>query len=66
MAAGRKTATLWALADFGIDPARLASKVLVSDLFVPTTEKSCEFIEGENEADAGRMLALRLREDGLI
>jgi electron transfer flavoprotein beta subunit len=66
MAAGRKTPTVWTGADMSIDPSSLEPKVLITDLVVPTTEKRCEFIEGEDGADSGRLLALRLREDGLI
>ena len=66
MAAGRKTPTVWTGADMSIDPSCLEPKVLITDLVVPTTEKRCEFIEGVDEADSGRLLALRLREDGLI
>ena len=35
-------------------------------LFIPESESQVELIEGEDEADAGRKLALRLRELNLI
>jgi len=35
-------------------------------LFIPESESQVEIIEGEDEADAGRKLALRLRELNLI
>ena len=66
MAAGRKTPTVWSADDLGLDPSRLSPKLIVTDLFVPVSEKECEFIEGEDDADAGRQLALRLREAKLI
>ena len=66
MAASRKAPTIWSAADLSLDPTRLAPKLLTTDLFVPVSEADCEFIEGEDEADAGRLLALRLREDKLI
>ena len=33
---------------------------------MPEHEQTCEIIEGEDGADAGRKLALRLREERLI
>ena len=66
MAAGRKQPTVWTVNDLGLDPSKLEPRVRVTDLFVPVGDKECEFIEGENDADAGRLLALRLREAKLI
>ena len=66
MTASRKTPTVWTAEDLGLDSARLAPKLELTDLFIPVSEKKCEFIEGEDEADAGRKLALRLREEKLI
>ena len=66
MAAGRKTPTVWSAADLGIDPSMLAPKVVITDLYVPETDRSVEIIEGDDDADAGRKLALKLREDKLI
>ncbi len=66
MAAGRKTPTVWNADDLGIDPSARAPKVVITDLYVPETDRSVEIIEGEDDADAGRKLALKLREDKLI
>ena len=66
MAASRKAPTRWSASDLALDPARLKPRLNVLDLFVPVSDKGCEYIEGEDEADAGRLLALRLREDNLI
>ncbi len=66
MAAGRKAPTVWTADELGLEQARLEPKVRVTDLFVPVSEKSCQFIEGVDEDDAGRQLALKLREDKLI
>ena len=66
MAASRKTPTVWNADDLGIDPSNLAPKVTITDLYVPETDRSVEIIEGEDDADAGRKLALKLREDKLI
>lgn len=66
MAAGRKTPTVWTAADLGIAPSSLAPRVVVTDLYVPETERSVEIIDGDDDADSGRKLALKLREDNLI
>ena len=66
MAAGRKAPTVWTADDLGLEQARLAPRVRVTDLFVPVSDKGCQFIEVVDEEDAGRLLALKLREDKLI
>ena len=66
MTASRKTPTVWTADDLGLDPAKLAPKLELLDLFMPVSDKQVELIEGEDEADAGRKLALRLREEKLI
>ena len=66
MAATRKKPTIWSFEDLGADSSQLISKVNLVDLFVPVVEKRCEFIEGDNEEEAGRNLALKLREAKLI
>ena len=66
MAAGRKAPTVWTAKDLGLEPAMLEPKVRVLELSIPVTEARCEFIEGENDADAGHRLAQRLRDDRLI
>ena len=66
MAAGRKTPTVWAVDDLGLDGSELQPRIMVTDLYVPVADKECEIIQGESEADSGRILAMRLREDKLI
>ena len=66
MAASRKQPTVWTAADLDLDAAALEPKVLVKELFVPTADRECEFIEAESEAEAGSLLAQRLHEAKLI
>ena len=66
MAATRKKPTIWSAEEVGVDPSLMKPKLSLVDLFVPVSEKSCEFIEGETAEEAGRNLALRLREAKLI
>jgi electron transfer flavoprotein beta subunit len=66
MAATRKLPTIWTKADLGLDTQALEPRVTLHDLFVPVRSQECEFIEGDDAADAGRQLALRLREAKLF
>ena len=66
MTASRKTPTVWSAADLGLEEDQLAPRLELTDLFVPVSEMQCEFIEREDDADAGRQLALRLRDARLI
>ena len=69
MQAGRKQPTVWTAADIEADPELLGAKgsqVHIVKLSVPVKEQVCEIIEGEDQADVGRKLALRLREAKLI
>ena len=66
MAATRKQPTIWTAQDLGINVSELQPNLEIVDLYVPTAEKECELIRGENEADSGRLLALKLREAKLI
>lgn len=69
MQAGRKKPVIWTAADLGIDPNKTGAKgrkVTMTKLFVPKVEKTCELVTGENAADAGRKLALKLREAKII
>ncbi len=66
MAAGRKQPTVWSVQDLGIDPGDLRQRVEIVDLYTPISDRECEVIQGEDEADSGRLLALKLREDKLI
>ena len=66
MAAARKKPETWSLSDVGAD--NTVSKVSMTDLYIPEKLSQCEIIEGDDEdpADAGRKLALKLREARLI
>ncbi|MXX92213.1 MAG: electron transfer flavoprotein subunit beta/FixA family protein [Chloroflexi bacterium] len=66
MAATRKQPETMTIADLGIGDVANNGKLEMTRLFVPISESNVEFIEGEDEADSGRLLALRLREAKLI
>ena len=66
MAATRKRPTIWSAADLDMDAGQLEPRVTLRNLFIPVSEQQCEIVEGEDGADAGRQLALRLREAKII
>ena len=69
MTAAKKQPLLWSPADIGADPSQIGAAgrlVKLVKLVRPVKEAKCELIEGENAADAGEKLALRLREAKLI
>ncbi len=66
MAAARKTPTTWTLSDIGLSEGDVTPNLQLLDLLIPEKQSQCEFIEGEDEADAGRQLALKLREAKII
>lgn len=66
MAATRKRPIIWSAADLGINAGQLQQRITLHSLFVPVRSKECELIKGETAADAGRQLALKLREAKLI
>lgn len=66
MAATRKLPTIWTAADLEMDSAQLEPRITLHDLFVPERSRVCEIIEGDNEAEAARNLAFKLREAKLI
>lgn len=69
MAASRKQPVVMTAAELGVAESTLGAagrRVNMTKLFIPVVEKECEFVEGENGADAGRKLALKLREAKII
>ena len=66
MAAARKVPTIWTADDIGLQAGGLVPKVFVTDLSLPQKDEICEFIEGHDEPEIGKELAIRLRQDKLI
>lgn len=66
IAAGKKTPVRFNAADLDIDVSRLTPNMELLELTQPLQDGQCEFISGEDDADTGRQLALRLREAKLI
>ncbi len=66
MAASRKRPETITLADLGLSDLTQNGAIAMTRLFVPMSESNVQIIEGEDDADSGRLLALRLREAKLI
>ena len=66
MQASRKKPEMLSLADLGLSIDELAPKLVLKRLYVPESNRQVELIEGEDEADSGKILAMRLREEKLI
>ena len=66
MAATRKRPTVWGKGDLDLADGQSAARVALRQLFIPVSDQECEIIEGDDAADSGRLLALRLREAKII
>ena len=66
MQANRKRPTIWTLADLGLEAAQLTPGLEIVELFFPERTQQCELIESDDPAEAGRLLAAKLRQAGLI
>ena len=66
MAATRKRPTVWGKGDLDLADGQSEARVALRQLFIPVSDQECEIIEGEDAADSGRLLALRLREAKII
>jgi electron transfer flavoprotein beta subunit len=66
MQASRKSPEVWSIADLEIPESDLKPSLILSELKIPISEGNCEIIEGEDDADSGRLLALKLREEKII
>ncbi len=69
MKASKKEIPVWTTADIDVDADKIGtagSRVVIEALAIPELGGDCEFIEGEDLADAAVKLANRLREEKII
>ncbi|MEX2599819.1 MAG: electron transfer flavoprotein subunit beta/FixA family protein [Dehalococcoidia bacterium] len=66
MAARRVQPTVWSAADLGLDLASFTPALELVSLAKPERKVETEMITGEDDADAGRQLALKLREARIL
>ena len=66
MAARRVQPTIWTAADLDVDVSPMAGAFELVSLAKPERSVATEMITGEDDEDAGRKLALRLREARLV
>ena len=65
IAAQQKPVTVWNAQDIGVDVSQLKRTNLLK-LFIPVHEVKCQIVEGEDDAEAGENLALKLKEAGIF
>ena len=66
MTTNRKRPTIWKSTDLELDPALMAPQLEIVELSFPSRTQQCEFIAADDPAEAGRQLAAKLQEAGLI
>jgi electron transfer flavoprotein beta subunit len=66
MAARRVQPTVWSARDIGLDIASLSTAFELISLDKPQSSIETEMVTGEDDADAGRKLAQRLRDERII
>jgi electron transfer flavoprotein beta subunit len=66
MAARRVQPEIWTAADIGVDPAQLTPAFELVSLAKPESTVETEMISGADDEEAGRNLALKLREARLV
>jgi len=67
MAASKKQPIVWKPADIGLDKVGAAArKSKIVKLFQPVKESKCEMVSADSPAEAGAMLAQKLRENKVI
>lgn len=66
MAASRKEIAVLDAASLGVNPQEFRPTTVLTDLYVPQASTECEIIQADTPAEAGALLALRLREAKVI
>ena len=69
MKASKKKIPIWSAEEIGVDADRIGaagSRTVIEKLAIPEFGGDCEFIDGEDLADAAAKLADRLREEKII
>ncbi|MEG3594372.1 MAG: electron transfer flavoprotein subunit beta/FixA family protein [Chloroflexota bacterium] len=66
MNAGKKEPEILSYNDLDINLDEYENNVTTLKLSIPESEQDCEFIQGVDDEESGRLLAFKLREAGLI
>ena len=64
--AGKKNPQILSYNDLDIPLDAYKNNVITTKLSIPESEQDCEFIQGVDDEESGRLLAIKLREAGLI
>ncbi len=66
MNAGKKSPIVLSFDDLDIQSYDYKSKIKTNKISIPEANDDCEFIQGSDDQESGRLLALKLRDTGLI
>lgn len=67
MEARKRPAIVWKADDIGFDPTTARNPLVLKELHTPALRtRHCMFIDGDSARDAGRELARRLQQDGVL
>jgi len=66
MAASKKELTILDAAGLGVDSGALSATAELTELYIPQVNTECELIQADTPAEAGALLALKLREAKVI
>lgn len=64
--AGKKDPQILSYNDLDIVLDDYKNNIITTKLSIPESEQDCEFIQGSDDEESGRLLAIKLREAGLI
>lgn len=66
-AAGKKPAVSWSAPDIGFNPKAVKNRIVLQRLYKPELRnRDCVMIDGDSPEEAGRRLAERLRQEGVV
>tara|TARA_B110000263_G_C15178698_1_gene450487 strand:+ start:123 stop:914 length:792 start_codon:yes stop_codon:yes gene_type:complete len=66
MNAGKNHPQILSYNDLDIELDDYKNNVITTKLSIPESEQDCEFIQGDDDEESGRLLAIKLRQAGLI
>lgn len=66
MSASKKDPQIFSYNDLDVNLDQDKNSFTETKLSIPEREQDCEFIQGVDDEESGRLLAMKLREDGLI
>ena len=66
MNAGKKDPQILSYSDLDVRLDEYKNNFITTKLSIPESQQDCEFVQGSDDEESGRLLAMKLREAGLI